>query len=464
MREFYRVVYRLKPGKGGDGAVHFARQPFQRMAPPDGGNGNSGGDIIVNVVGGDGQNYASDLRMLTSRFGGHFSIIKSGVGGKGTHTRGKGARGEDTIINVPKGTLMREVNNSDAQRSIWVDTNHPLVPPGAQFVVARGGTGGRGNYSFNSHRLENQQLVEESQSHPEFVNTLLKQSNIHNPFSWATKGQESADILARRQWSDNEKIQSVDLAFETKLVGDVGLIGLPNAGKSSFMEAVCPGRNPAMKLKENGIGVKSGVGDYAFTTLTARLGSVQIPGLDCKFKITDLPGLIKDASKGKGLGLDFLKHAERCRLLVYMLDCTREDLVGDFRTLKHEVDAYFDNLNYSGYSWQLQSKSHQNYVLILANKCDLIDSGDVSLTPQYQQLSQFCSDQNYALCPVSAKMNINLKDAVQQIYSLLQQSHQREQEHWDQWKQKNEEDGVDLKYVWTTDPSIVRNVGSIKLI
>lgn len=137
------------------------------------------------------------------------------------------------------------------------------------------------------------------------------------------------------------------------MVGDVGLIGLPNAGKSSFMEAVCPGRNPAMKLKENGIGVKSGVGDYAFTTLTARLGSVQIPGLDCKFKITDLPGLIKDASKGKGLGLDFLKHAERCRLLVYMLDCTREDLVGDFRTLKHEVDAYFDNLNYSGYSWQL---------------------------------------------------------------------------------------------------------------
>jgi GTPase len=256
----------VRSGAGGPGAVSFRREKFVEFGGPDGGNGGKGGDIVFEAV--PGLNTLIDFRYTQ-----HFRAPR-GKGGAGSNRTGAG--GDDLVVQVPVGT---QILADDEQRSLLAD----LTRPGQRVTFLKGGMGGRGNASY-----------------------------------------KTSTNRAPRQHQTGETGEEAWVWLRLKLLADVGLVGLPNAGKSTFLNSVS---NAAAK-----------VGDYPFTTLRPQLGVVRHKGRE--FVLADIPGLIEGAAEGAGVGDRFLGHVERTRLLLHLIDGAAEDPAGAWRIVRGELDSY----------------------------------------------------------------------------------------------------------------------------
>lgn len=256
----------LKAGDGGDGCVAFRREKFLEFGGPDGGNGGKGGDIIAEAV--EGLNTLIDYRYAQ-----HFKARKGGNGAGSDRT---GAAAPDVVLKVPVGTVIL----AEDKRTVLAD----LTRPGQRVVLARGGDGGFGNAHFKS-------------------------STNRAPRK-ATKG-----------WPGEERWVWLRL----KLIADAGIIGLPNAGKSTFLAAVSAARPK--------------IADYPFTTLHPQLGVVRLSP-DREFVLADIPGLIEGAHEGAGLGDRFLGHIERCAVLLHLVDGSCPDPAAAYRIVRGELAGY----------------------------------------------------------------------------------------------------------------------------
>ena len=259
----------LKAGDGGAGAVSFRREKFIPMGGPDGGNGGRGGSIIVRAVG-------SLNTLIDFRYQQHF---KARIGMHGTGRQCSGESGEDIVLQVPVGTQIFEEDGE----TLIAD----LTRVDEKVVLAKGGLGGQGNMNFKSSTNQAPRYAQPG-----------------------TEGEE------RWVW------------LRMKLICDAGLLGLPNAGKSTFLAATSR--------------AKPKIADYPFTTLKPQLGVVYVD--DREFVLADIPGLIEGAHEGAGLGTRFLKHIERCRVLLHLIDGTQEDVAGAYRTIRHELESYSELL------------------------------------------------------------------------------------------------------------------------
>ncbi|PJA59391.1 MAG: GTPase ObgE [Rhodobacterales bacterium CG_4_9_14_3_um_filter_71_31] len=255
----------IRSGAGGRGCASFRREKFIEFGGPDGGDGGRGGDVWIEAV--DGLNTLIDFRYQQ-----HFKA-QNGQGGMGKQRTGKD--GESVTLRVPAGT---EVLDEDAETVIA-----DLTTTGQRVLLARGGNGGWGNLRFK---------------------TSTNQAPRH-----ANPGQEAVE---RTIW------------LRLKLIADAGLVGLPNAGKSTFLAATSNARPK--------------IADYPFTTLTPNLGVAAID--DVELVIADIPGLIEGASEGRGLGDQFLAHVERCGALLHLVDGTSETVAEDFHVIEAELEAY----------------------------------------------------------------------------------------------------------------------------
>jgi GTPase len=279
----------VKSGDGGPGAVAFRREKFVEYGGPDGGNGGKGGDIILEAV--PGLNTLIDFRYTQ-----HFKAQR-GIPGSGSNRTGAG--GNDLIIKVPVGTQV-----------ISEDKEHVLADftkAGERIVFLRGGDGGRGNASY-----------------------------------------KSSTNRAPRQHGTGWPGEELWVWLRLKLLADAGLVGLPNAGKSTFINAVT--------------NAKAKVGAYPFTTIRPQLGVVTHKGHE--FVVADIPGLIEGAADGAGIGDRFLGHIERCKVILHLVDATGEDPVGAYRIVRGELDAYGAGLT-------------DKVEVIGLNKIDALDPADV---------------------------------------------------------------------------------------
>jgi GTPase len=260
---------RIHAGDGGHGCASIRREKYKPLGGPDGGNGGRGGDVIIEVDPG-----ASTLLEFHRR-----PVRRAGNGKAGQGSNRNGADGTDLVLRVPDGTVVKTAGDGE----VLAD----LVGAGTRFVAAQGGRGGLGNAALASTRRKA----------PGF----------------ALRGEPGAEQR---------------LVLELKTVADAGLIGFPNAGKSSLIAAMSAARPK--------------IANYPFTTLTPNLGVVEAG--ETQFVVADVPGLIPGASHGKGLGLDFLRHVERCLVLVHVLDCATEeegrDPVADLDQIERELGAY----------------------------------------------------------------------------------------------------------------------------
>jgi GTP-binding protein len=260
----------VRSGNGGNGCVSFRREKFIEFGGPNGGDGGKGGDVIVRAV--DGLNTLIDYRYQQ-----HFKA-KNGRGGMGKDRHG--ANGDDVVLDVPVGTQIYEEDG----RTLLAD----LTAVGQRVVLARGGNGGFGNAHFK---------------------TSTNRAPRH-----ANPGQPGEELTIR---------------LRLKLIADVGIVGLPNAGKSTFLAAVS-----AAKPK---------IADYPFTTLHPQLGVAEIDGHE--LVLADIPGLIEGAHEGSGLGARFLGHVERCRVLLHLVDGTGEHAGNAYETVRVELAAYGHGLS-----------------------------------------------------------------------------------------------------------------------
>lgn len=283
------AVITIKAGDGGNGAISFRRAKYIPKGGPDGGDGGKGGDIIIKCV--DNINTLLDFR-YTKNF-----VAQNGEGGHGANMHGK--NGNDLTINVPKGTQI--YFNEDNKNGL------DFTKVGQEVVIAKGGNGGFGNTYFKSS-----------------VNQAPRRAN---------PGQKGEEFT---------------LFLKLKLLSDVGLVGLPNAGKSTFLSV-------ATKAKPK-------IANYPFTTLEPQLGVAKIDDYD--FVIADLPGLIEGASKGKGLGDRFLKHTERCGVLLHLIDINSDDIIRDYDTIRKELKKYNPKL----------AKKDE---IVGLSKCDLFDKDEI---------------------------------------------------------------------------------------
>jgi GTPase len=280
----------IRSGGGGSGCVSFRREKFVEFGGPDGGDGGNGGSVWAVAV--EGLNTLIDYRYQQ-----HF-FAKSGQPGMGAQRTGK--TGEDIVMKVPLGT---EILDED-EETVLAD----LINPGDRVELAHGGNGGWGNLRFKS--------------------------STNRAPARANPGQEGVE---RTIW------------LRLKLIADAGLVGLPNAGKSTFLAAVSNARPK--------------IADYPFTTLVPNLGVVGIDGAE--FVMADIPGLIEGASEGRGLGIQFLAHVERCKVLLHLVDGTSSTITKDYKTIVTELEAYSDILG---------DKSR----IVALNKCDALDKATIA--------------------------------------------------------------------------------------
>ena len=278
----------IRSGNGGAGCVSFHREKYVSMGGPDGGNGGKGGSVWLEVV--NGLNTLIDYRFLQ-----HFKA-DTGIHGMGRNRNG--ANGEDITLHVPEGTQIYEEDNE----TLIAD----LTNLGQRFLLAQGGNGGFGNAHFKSS---------------------TNQAPRH-----ANPGQVG---LERTIW------------LRLKLIADAGLLGLPNAGKSTFL-AACSAAKPK-------------IADYPFTTLHPNLGVARIDARE--FVIADIPGLIEGAHEGVGIGDKFLGHVERTRVLLHLVSATEEDVALAYRTVRTEVEAYGHDLG-------------DKLELVALSKCDTLQADE----------------------------------------------------------------------------------------
>lgn len=328
---FYdRAKIYVKGGDGGNGCIAMRREKYVPFGGPWGGDGGRGGDVIF--IADEGLNTLQDFRYKR-----HFKAER------GSHGMGKnmnGPSGEDLLVRVPTGTVVRDADTG----RLLAD----LVENGERVVIAKGGRGGRGNVHFASGTNKAPRIAE--------------------------KGEPGAEF-----W----------LELELKLIADVGLIGFPNAGKSTFISMVS-----AAKPK---------IADYPFTTLVPNLGVVSA-GEAGSFVVADIPGLIEGAAQGVGLGHEFLRHTERTRLLIHVVDTAGtegRDPVEDIRIINSELELYDPRLI-------------NRPQIIAANKMDITPEAEENLVRLQEAYGQ-----QYEIYPISAATNQGLDKVVQRVAQLL---------------------------------------------
>jgi GTP-binding protein len=280
----------IQSGDGGSGCVSFRREKYIEFGGPNGGDGGKGGSVWIEAV--------PNLNTLIDfRYHQHFKAQK---GRNGMGSDKTGPKGEDIVIKVPIGTEIL----ADDQETLIVD----MVEPGQKFLIAKGGDGGRGNAQFKS-------------------------------------STNQAPRFAEPGWPGEEKWVWLRL----KVIADVGLLGMPNAGKSTFLSVVTKARPK--------------IADYPFTTLHPNLGVAWVDNYE--MVIADIPGLIEGASEGVGLGDRFLKHIERCYALLHLIDATSDDVVATYKSIRKELELY---------DAKLASKPE----VVALNKIDALDDKEVA--------------------------------------------------------------------------------------
>lgn len=320
----------IKAGNGGDGCSSFHREKYVSHGGPDGGDGGRGGNVIF---------YADDNMntLLDFRFSRHFRA-QNGENGKGKMQYGK--KGEDIVIKVPVGTRVRDI----ASGKIIADMNRP----GREKLVLHGGRGGKGNVKF------------------------------------ATPTRQSP-----RYAQNGQKTKEYEVELELMTIADVGLIGLPNVGKSTILSVVTSARPK--------------IANYHFTTLTPNLGVVK--RYDKSFVVADIPGLIEGAADGAGLGHDFLRHIERTRLLVHVIDISGSegrDPIVDYKQIRTELANYSEKLT------ELPE-------IVVANKMDITGAED-----NFELLKEELIKDDIEVYPVSAATNNGFEPLLDKILKLLE--------------------------------------------
>jgi GTP-binding protein len=318
--------FNVKAGDGGNGCVSFRREKYVPRGGPNGGDGGHGGSVII--VGSKKLHSLIDFRYKS-----HFK------GERGTNGQGKdmhGRKGKDCIVEVPLGAVIKDVESND----ILAD----LVNEGDHFVAAQGGAGGLGNSHFAS--------------------------GTNRTPRFATKGKEGEE-----RW----------LKIELKLIADIGLVGLPNAGKSTLLSKLSAA-NPK-------------IADYPFTTLEPQLGVMHLPYHDSCI-IADIPGLIEGASEGIGLGHTFLRHIERTKILLHIIDASLENAVPDFKIINNELEKYKE---------ELLDRKH----LVVLNKSDIADP------ERLINLKRYFKMKGVQAVEISALRDINIENLKEIIGEIL---------------------------------------------
>lgn len=325
----------LKSGDGGNGCLSFRREKYVERGGPDGGNGGSGGSIIIET-----DSHINTL--LHFRYKQHFKAA-NGEGGKGSNRTG--ASREPLILKVPIGTQIL----SDDREVLLFD----FTESGQKYEVLKGGRGGLGNAYFKS--------------------------SINQAPERITKGHPGEEMWVR---------------LELKILSDSGLVGLPNAGKSTFLSCVS-----AAKPK---------IADYPFTTLAPNLGVVAVD--DNEFVLADIPGLIEGAHLGHGLGDKFLKHIERCGVLLHLIDATAEDVVSSYKIIRSELDNF---------STMLQGKKE----IIALNKCDALTEQEIS--KKQKALEKVTGQKIYA---ISGHSRMGVVDILRIMHKEIQNFRSKDEE------------------------------------
>jgi len=327
-----RVKVLLRAGKGGNGCVSFRREWGVPRGGPDGGRGGDGGSVIL----------VADERVNSLTFFRFHPINKARHGAHGEGGNRHGRKGEDLILSVPIGTVVKSI---DGEQVLFDFTR-----PGQRFLAVRGGKGGRGNASF------------------------------------ATPTHQTP-----REWEKGQPGEEREFILELKLIADVGLVGFPNVGKSTLISRISAAR-PA-------------IADYPFTTLTPHLGVVDVGG-EKSFVVADIPGLIEGAHQGHGLGDKFLRHIERTKLLVHMIDVSPysgRDPVKDYDVIMTELAAY---------SPELARRSQ----ILVANKIDLLGSRKGPL----EALKALAERQKHPFFAISALKRTGLRPLVRGMAEALE--------------------------------------------
>ncbi len=324
-----QVNIHVKSGKGGDGMVHFRREKFVPLGGPDGGDGGKGGDVIFEVK--------ATLNTLSAFRQNEKFSADPGKNGGGSQMTGRGA--DDLIISVPPGTVI-----FDAETGALLGD---LTDPRQRLMVCKGGRGGRGNQHFVNSRNQAPRTAERGEPHEE-----------------------------------------KKLRLELKLIADIGVIGLPNAGKSTLLSVLT--------------NAKPKIGAYPFTTLEPNLGVANIDD-DTTVVMADIPGLIEGAAEGAGLGHDFLRHIQRTRVLIHMIDGQSEDPLADFSQINSELSLFDPKLG----------KKPQ---IVVLNK---IDQPDVQ--ERLKEITDSFKKKKIDLITASAMVRTNTRDILISAYRQLQE-------------------------------------------
>ncbi|NPB09197.1 MAG: GTPase ObgE [Thermodesulfobacteria bacterium] len=326
-----RAKIYVKAGDGGHGCVSFRREKYVPRGGPDGGDGGDGGDVILEA--------SSQLHTLYDFH--HQTHFRAESGRPGMGKKMKGRDGRDLILRVPVGTVVRDAETGEILYDFTRD--------GERFVVARGGRGGRGNARFATPTRQAPRFAEPGEP-----------------------GEE--------RW----------INLELKLIADVGLVGLPNVGKSTLLS-----RLTAAKPK---------IADYPFTTLSPNLGVVKLSD-DRTFVIADIPGLIEGAHEGVGLGHDFLRHIERTRAILHVLDASRlEECKKDFEVINRELAHYHPKLL-------------EKPTAIALNKIDLVPDRE-----KLEEIKRYFEEKGYPVYLISAVTGEGLKELLEGLWKLVQKA------------------------------------------
>jgi GTP-binding protein len=323
----------IRSGNGGNGCVSFRREKFIPDGGPDGGNGGRGGSVIAECI--SGLNTLIDYRYQQ-----HFKA-KKGEHGMGSQCAGKSA--PDLVMQLPVGTQIFDAESDEMIAD--------LTQVGQRIVLAEGGKGGLGNMCFKSS-----------------TNRAPRES---------TPGGEGVE-----QW----------LWLRLKLMSDAGLLGMPNAGKSTFLAATSR--------------AKPKIADYPFTTLAPQLGVVYIDGKE--FVLADIPGLIEGAAEGVGLGIKFLGHVERAGILLHLIDGTQDDVAGAYKTIRKELKEY---------SAELAKKPE----LVALNKCDALTPEEIK-----EKSAALKKASKKKVWPISAVSGEGIKDVLREMMKVIEKAREKE--------------------------------------
>ncbi|NAZ29708.1 MAG: GTPase ObgE [Caldimicrobium sp.] len=352
-----RVKIYVKAGDGGAGCISFRREKYVPRGGPDGGDGGDGGDVLL----------LADPQLLTLYDFYHQVHFRAENGRPGQGKKMKGRDGEDLILRVPVGTVVMDAETGEVLGD--------LTEPYQTLVVARGGKGGRGNAHFATPTRQAPRFAEPGKP-----------------------GEE--------RW----------LILELKLIADVGLVGLPNAGKSTLLSRISAARPK--------------IADYPFTTLEPNLGVVKLPEGET-FVVADLPGLIEGAHKGVGLGHEFLRHIERTRVLLFVLSVDREDLYADYQTLRKELELYNPALLQKDYLIAINKIDLLGYVpsspnFVTPNPNHVSQSHEVRGHPALEEkIAKFPDEEKSRMYFISAVTGAGIEQLLYALWNKIKESTQR---------------------------------------